>query len=244
MIQKIREAVELLATNLVLFGSIVLTVWLPGSILLVYLRMYVFPATAGGDEFQLIIQELRVSNAIELAFGPFYIGALLYAASRLKQGLRVTYRESMTHAARKSFKLLATRIGSGLIIFAGLLAFIVPGVILALRFALVDAVVAIEGVEGTTARNLSAKLTQGKRWDILGTIILTFIVAVIAMFLTSLLLELPLSLTGQKESFIISVISECINNIIVSLPILVLFLFYWEAKNRQDITQHEDSARS
>ncbi|NEQ66027.1 MAG: hypothetical protein F6K21_11095, partial [Symploca sp. SIO2D2] len=65
MIQKIREATQLLTTNLVLFSSIVLTVWLPGAILLVYLRLYVFPETTGGDEWSIFVQELRVANAIE-----------------------------------------------------------------------------------------------------------------------------------------------------------------------------------
>jgi hypothetical protein len=244
MIQKIREATRLLTTNLMLFSAIVLTVWLPGSILLVYLRMYVFPTTSGGDEFAMILQELRVSNVIELAFGPLYTGAILYAAARLKQGLPTTYGESMSYAARKSFKLLGTRIGTGLIVLAGLIAFIVPGIILALRFALIDAIVVLEGVEGSTARNLSARLTQGKRWNILGTLILTFVGVAIAIVLVSFMLELPLSLAGQTENFVIAVIGECISNILLLLLILVLFLFYSEAKNQQDVIPHDDIPRS
>ncbi|MBW4551195.1 MAG: hypothetical protein KME35_08815 [Aphanocapsa sp. GSE-SYN-MK-11-07L] len=241
MIQKIREASGLLTTNWVLFSSIVLTVWLPGSILLVYLRLYVFPEATGGDEFRMLAQELRVSNAIELAFGPIYVGAILHAASRLKQGLRTTYGESMSHAARKSFKLLGTRIGTGLIVLAGFIALIIPGVVLALRFALVDAVVVLENVEGKNARNLSARLTQGKRWNILGTIVLTLLGVVIAISLISFILYLPLSLVGQDENFVIAVISECINSILLVLPIIVLFLFYWDAKNQQTVPQQEDN---
>ena len=129
MIQKIREAIGLFTKNLSLFSFIVLTVWLPGSILLVYLRLYVFPDTTGGDEFRIFVQEYRVSNVIELAFGPLYTGAILYATSQLKKGLRPTYSESMAHAVRKSFKLLGTRIGTGLIILVGLIALISLGVI-------------------------------------------------------------------------------------------------------------------
>jgi hypothetical protein len=244
MIQKIREATGLLTANLVLFSAIVLTVWLPGSILLVYLRLYVFPETSGGDEFRLLTQEIRVSNAIDLAFGPLYVGAILYAANRLKQGLPTTYSESMSYAARRSFKLLGTRIGTGLIVLAGLIALIIPGIVLALRYALIDAVVVLEGVEGTTARNLSAKFTQGKRWQILGTIILTFLGAGIAIFITSFVLYLPLSVVGKNENFVVAVIAECISNILLVLPIIVLFLFYWEAKNQQTVTQQEDRPRS
>ena len=244
MIQKICEAVGLLTTNLLLFSSIVLTVWLPGSILLVYLRMYIFPATSGGDEFTMIVQELRVSNVIELAFGPLYTGAILYAAARLKQGLPTTYGESMSYGAKKSFKLLGTRLGTGFIVLAGLIVFIVPGIVLALRFALIDAIVVLEGVEGATARNLSAISTQGKRWNILGTLILTFLGVAIAIAFVSFILELPLALTGQTDNFVIAVISECISNILLLLLILVLFLFYLEAKNKQDVMPQEDISRS
>lgn len=233
MFQKISEATSLLTRNFVLFSLIVLTVWLPGSILLVYLRLYVFPEANGGDEFRFFAQEFRVYSAIDLAFGPLYIGAILYAASQLKSGLRPTYRESITHAAKRSFKLLGTRFATGLIVSAGLIALVVPGVVLALRFSLVDAIVVLDGVQGESARKLSVQLTQGKRWNILGTMILTFIGLLLAIFLVSLILYLPIGLPGQDENFIVAVIIECANNILSALFPIVLFLFYWDAKNEQ-----------
>jgi len=232
MIQKIRSAVELFTANLTLFSLIVLTVWLPGSILLVYLRLYVFTETVGGDEFRALTQEYRVSNAIELILGPFYVGALLHAASQLKQGLRASYSESMSHAARRSFKLLGTRIGTGLIVLAGLIALVIPGIVLALRFALVDAVVILEGVEGANARKLSVRMTQGKRWSILGALVLTVVGVTVVSALVSFMLYLPLSLVGQRENFVIALIYECINSILFALLYIVLFLFYWDAKNQ------------
>ena len=241
MIQKIREATGLLTANLALFSSIVLTVWLPGSILLVYLRLYVFPEEFGGDEWHIFFQELRVHNLIEAAFDPVYVGAILYAASQLKQGLHPTYGESMTHGARRSLRLLTTRIWTNLIVFGGLIALIIPGVVMALRFALIDEVVVLEGTEYKNAQNLSAKLTQGKRWNILGTIIVTFIGLLILVFLTSLILYLSLSLVGQDENFVIAVINECIMNILFVLPTIVLFLFYWDAKKQCIGSLHEDN---
>jgi hypothetical protein len=232
MIQRIRTATKLFFPNLLLFGSIVLTVWLPGSILLVYLRMYVFPTTTGGNEIQILLQEFRVSNVIELAFGPLYVGAILHAASQLKQGLHPTYRQSMSYAAKRSFKLLLTRIGTGFIVLLGLIVLIIPGIVLSLRFALIDAIVVLEGLEGVSARNLSMKLTKGKEWQILGTMILTFIGLSIAIFVLSFSSYSLLSLTGQSENFLIAVICECISNLLLGLLVIVLFLFYWDAKNQ------------
>jgi hypothetical protein len=180
----------------------------------------------------MFVQEYRVSNVIELAFGPLYVGAILYAASQLKQGLHPTYRESMAYAATRSFKLLVTRIGTGLIVLVGLIALVIPGIVLALRFALIDAIVVLEGLEGVSARNLSVKLTKGKRWQILGTMMLTFVGILLAVVIVSFSLYFPLSLTGQTENLVIAVICECISNLLLALPIIVLFLFYWDAKNQ------------
>ncbi|MEG4624434.1 hypothetical protein Q5691_09140 [Microcoleus sp. w1-18aA5] len=235
MIQKIREAIGLFASNFVLFSLIVLTVWLPGSILLIYLRLYVFPEMTGGDELRITMQELRVSQFIEGSFGTLYVGALLHALAKLKRGLHPTYRESMTHAGRKCFKMFGTRFVTGLIVLGGLILFIVPGVILALRYALIDAAVVLEGVEGSKAQKVSANLTQGKRDKIFWTMILTYLGLFIASTIVSFILYLPLSFIGQEENFGVALIYECVANILAALPIIVLFLFYWDAKNQQPV---------
>ncbi len=182
---------------------------------------------------KMLMQEIRVSNLIEAIFGPFYVGALIYAASKITKEMPVDYVQSMTHAASRSFKLLGTRIGTGLIVLVGLIALIIPGVVLALRFALIDSVVVLEDIEGASARNLSIQLTKGKRWNILGTMILAFLGIFLGSFLISFLLYLPVSFIGQKENFVIAVITECAVNILTAIPILILFLFYKDAKDRQ-----------
>ena len=236
MIQKISEATKLLCSNLRLFSSISLTIWLPGSILLVYLRFYVFPGMTGGDETRMFIQEFRVSNVIELAFGPLYLGALIHVTAQLKQGLPAKYRASMAFAATRSFKLLGTRIFSGLIVGLGLLCFVIPGIVMALRFAFIDAIVVLEDRSGVDAQARSTQLTQGKRWKILGTMTLTVIGLSLAVFLVSFILYLLLALIGQSDNFIVAVMVECINNILLIIPVIVLFLFYWEAKNQAPVT--------
>lgn len=237
MIQKLREATKLLTENSILLSLIVMTVWLPGTILLVYLRLYVFPESLGGDEYRIFVQEFRIATAIELAFGPIYLGAIIHVLSQLKQGLQATYSESMSYAARKSFKLLSTRVVTNLIVFVGLIALIIPGIILSLRFALIDSIVVLEGKTGASARNLSTELTQGKRWNILGSMILAFLGVVIAILVIANIAYLPLAFIGQDENFFLAVIVECISSILLVFPMIVLFLYYWDAKQQQAAIQ-------
>jgi Uncharacterised protein family (UPF0259) len=225
MIQKISKATELLIRNLPLYSAIVLTVWLPASILQTYLRLYVFPVGGGGD-LAIAMKELQFTNLLEIAFGPLVAGSLFYATDQLHQGWPVTYGQSMRYGAKQSFRLLGARIAYGFIVLLGLLALIIPGIWMAVRFALIDPIVVLERLNGFEARDRSAELTQGIRWKIFGTTIL----ATLWIILISTLLDLPLSLLGQSQSFVAMVISGCIINILMTILLIVIFLFYWEAK--------------
>lgn len=227
MISEIRGATKLFFKNFQLFSALVLTVWLPASILLVYLRLYVFPEMTGGDEWQMALQEIRISSLIELTFNPLYVGAILYAASRFQQGQKTSYGEAMAHGARKSFKLLGTRLLAGILTALGLLAFVAPGIFIALRFSLIDSIVVLEGSTGFQAGNISYQLTKGKGLDIF----LTVITVGVTLIIPFLLVDSFLSLIGQSENIILQVFYECFYNIIFVIPTLVLFLFYWEARH-------------
>ena len=234
--QKIGNAFQLLGTEFYLLSALVLTIWLPGSILLVYLRFFVFPETAGGDELRMILQEIRVANLLELAFGPFYVGACLYVAKHFREGKTVSYSESLSYAAKRSFKLLSTRIGTGVIILLGCLAFIVPGIIFALKYALVDAVVVLERREGAQARAMSSVLTEGRRGQIFIAMVLTFLGAMLGIGVMYTMLDFAALQAPFLIFFIINVVGECLSSIILLLPLLVLFEFYWEAKQSMPAT--------
>lgn len=135
----------------------------------------------------------------------------------------------MTYSFRRSFKMLATSMMTNLIILGGTVLLIIPGVILALRFALVDPVVVLEGTAGSQARQRSTQLTQGRRWRIAGTMVLSGLVTILLMGIVSLVIYIPSGLMGLGESFIIHVIITVLTNIIAILPYLVIFCFYWES---------------
>lgn len=232
MFNKVKEAIDILLANLPLFSKIVLTVWLPGSIIIVLLRYYFFPTMAEADELQTIAMEIRVSNLIEVAFSPLYGGALIYALSRRKQGLTVNYRESMSYAGQRSLKLFATRLSTGLIIFLGFIALIIPGIILGLRFALVDMVVELDRINGSQARQLSARLTKGKRGKIFGATTITIVGLLIFNYLLAWAFSIPLMLFGIETNFLADVVYECTVSVVSAIMYIVLFLFYWESKSQ------------
>ncbi len=74
MIAKFSEAFRLLGHHLGLFTAIILTLWLPGNILVDYVASNVTGSSNTG-----FMGLMKMTMWIEGIFGPIYIGALVYA---------------------------------------------------------------------------------------------------------------------------------------------------------------------
>ncbi len=233
MLDKFRQAISLLSSNISLFSLIILTIWLPGNIIINYLDYYVFY----GEDF---VGLMRVSMWIEGIFGPIYIGALIYALSRLKQYQMVTYTEAITAGFRNWGRLWWAQFIAGLFIALGFIALIVPGIFLTIRYALIDSVVILEGANTSESRKRSSNLTAGKMWQIFGAYVLFFLV----FFIFSFLVYIPvgamieLGFIEQLSSMILCIFLDCILDVIYAIIIIVMFLFYWESKD--DCQQLDD----
>ena len=243
MLSKLREAIALYTANFVLFSQIILTVWLPASVLVVYLRYFVLPELTGGDEIAMLIQELEISNLIELIFGPIYAGALIYAFFRIKQGATVGYGVAMRHAAKRGLKLFATRFSTSLIIFLGLLALIIPGIILTLRYYFIDEIVVLENINSGNARKQSTRLTKGRRSQIFSVIILGWLGTFIIATMLTLASEIPIELFNLDitANFVTDVIIQSVNSILFGLLYAISFIFYWDSKQIDYYSQSSEA---
>ena len=226
MLDKFREAISLFSSNISLFSLIILTIWLPGNIIINYLFYFAF---YGED----LIRLMEISMWIEWVFGPIYIGALIYALSRLKQYQMVTYTEAITAGFRNWKRLWWARFVAGIYITFGFIALIVPGIFLTIRYALIESVVILEGADASESRKRSSELTAGKMWQILGAYVLFSLVFLIFSFMIYIPLDVMIELgfIEQLSSMIICIFIDCILDIIYAIIIIVMFLFYWESKD-------------
>ena len=224
MFGKLAEAVRLLGANLWLFSRIALTVWLPGNVLINYVAYYV-PLT----EEQALMGPARMTMWIEGIFGPIYIGATIYALSKLKQGQAVSYSEAIGVGFRNWGALFAARFVAGLIIMLGLIAFILPGIHLSLRYALLNSTVILEGASVSKARQRSAKLTEGRILPIFGTAMLFYV----GIMLLSVLVYVPLEFMQQLNTMAVAVVIDCFLDIGFLVITIAMFLYYWEARQEE-----------
>jgi len=227
MIAKFAEAIRLLRMNLFLFSSIILTVWLPGNVLVDYLAAYVYPEDDG-------FRSIRLNMYIDAIFAPISVAALIHALSKLKHGERPRYLESMAVGLRNWGRLAIVRLLAGLLIALGLIALVVPGVVLLVRYALLDAVVVLEGAGTDKARRRSAELTAGTRWQIFWAGLLFYA----GFLLFTYLIYLPVKLVPDSWPVLglmtIGVALDCVLDVTSAIMQIALFLYYWQAVHRPE----------
>ena len=228
MFEAIGRAMMLWLRNIPLLSALVLTVWLPGNIALNY-------AAARSSTELNATADFWLPSLIECIFGPISLGAVIFALDRRWQERQVGYFESMRAGFRSWGRLFLTMLVADLLIGLSCLLLILPGIILALRYALLGVVVVLEGRQGESARRRSTELMEGRMWGVFGIILALYV----AIFFIVGGLYVPLDLVYETTSMTdiqyygIAACLDCLMNVLEMSTLAVLFCVYAEASGRQ-----------
>lgn len=217
MQEKFAEALELFRRNFLLFAALSLTIWLPGNALASALR-HVLAKDSLIPGF--------ASLWISAVFGPLYVGALLYAVLRRKQGEPVRYAEALRFGVSHWPWMFAATLVAHIVIAAGFLALIIPGIYLSLRFAFVSEAVALEGCGVREALRNSGLWTAGRKLRLLAAT-LFFTGMYLALYVV---LSAPLETLKLAENPIALCALGCVLSVSHSFLYILVFLFYWEER--------------
>lgn len=115
-------------------------------------------------------------------------GAIIYGTAAYLNGRPASMADSLSAGLRSFLPLLGFTLVSAIGIVAGMIFFLVPGIIMALAWSVGGPAIVYErtGVFGAFSR--SAELTRGRRWAILGLTLLYFIVVGVLQNVLSALL--------------------------------------------------------
>jgi len=216
MLEKCHEAVRLVQSNFLLFSSIVLTVWLPAGLLI------------GFVDPENHLMSLQVYALVSL-LAPISNGALIYASSKVKTGAKTTYPAAIIAGLKNWGNLLTARFFADIIIKIGFLALIVPGVLLAIRYTLLESAVVLEGAGINTSRRRSMLLTKDMGWQLSGAIIIFSIgalVLILPIYLLQYLIEPP--------AVALEVISSLVLTVAFAGFAILFFVFYLEAAAKEE----------
>lgn len=225
MLGKFSEALVLMWRHLGLFAALVLTVWLPGNLFLNYVNYY------GVGVTEMSVIKLTVWTAALL--DPICTAAIIYALYEIKMGRVAGYKESIGVGFKNWSTIFAARFIAGFLILLGLIALIVPGVVLSVRYLFLDVAVVVEDAGPVGSRRRSVELTEGRRWPIFWAVLVCFVV----YFVVAVVVYLPLEYFDWLNQIWVEVTLDCLFDILLIVIEIVIFLFYWEAVEEQKMMQ-------
>ncbi len=230
MFDKLDAAARLLLGRGVAAALIVLTLWLPGNLLLNYLV-----EQRGWEEMSPPL--LSIGLAYDLLCAPLVVGALFALMRESLYGGKAGYAGAMAAAWRRYGLLFANRLIIQILVGVGLVAFIVPGLWLLSRWALADAVVLFEGLSPSEARARSLALTEGHRLELLAA----WQLPVLAVLGLSWWVDLRFGEALSARWWVAGLV-DCGWDLLLAFPVALLFIYYAQARVREAATRSGEAA--
>lgn len=228
MLLKFKGALSLYGRNLPLFAAIVLTVWLPIELAENYLdQRYPSDGSSWGS--------LWYSLPFYMFIGEVSTASLVIALYERKCGRNVTYFQAMSGGLRRWLPLIGANFVATLIALVGLLALIIPGIVLILRYSLIPFAVVLEHRGVTDSRIRSIQLTTGKR----GEIFLAMVLLTLAQGAVFIPIDLLPTDYGFMDSIWFMTASGGLSSMVDGLFTAILFMYYWDAVEAEAVLTRE-----
>lgn len=126
-------------------------------------------------EGEVDLQRQSIASLAQIVLGNVLAGILVFGVFQRLAGERVDLGACVSQALRRIPLIVGVAVAYGLLVGLGLVCLLVPGIWLAVIFALVLPVAVVEGGFGNAFRR-SSELTSGYRWSILGAFVLAIII--------------------------------------------------------------------
>jgi len=216
----INQAFGALFSNFFSFVLVAVAVQIAASVSFYYL-LGPYLASGGGS---LMGGLLTVAAAFFLTIVPPSIsaGIIIYGVFRYLQDQPFTIADCVRAAIGRLGMLILVSLVAGLLIALGLMLFVIPGIILALMFAVVGPVVVVEkqGVGGALGR--SSNLTKSRRLRVFLIFLVTIVLVYIFNFIGTLIGTL---VPGEFPTLIFSSIVSGIGSAFYSVVIVVMYYY-------------------
>ena len=134
---------------------------------------------------------------------------------------RLSTAEALRAALGRFWSLFAASIVYGMMVLVGLLLLVVPGIIVAVRYFAMPAVIMLEGAGVSTAMSRSARLTEGSTGRALAIFGTAWVVYLVAMFGVQVLAE---GLFAARTQVVVTgVIQAALHPFLAALTTLLYF---------------------
>jgi hypothetical protein len=167
-------------------------------------------------------------------------GAMTVVISNICLGNRPTVPHAYGHilGQRRWWRMLSTGLLLVMMIYAGFLLLLLPGVWVMARGSFSSIVVVLEGRKNMDAIKRSFALTKGQAWRVVGLTVLPLLLASIPMFLVGLVVTMVGTLTlGESvaQDFLVKSMADVLSQALLA-PVwgITLVLLYYDQRVRRE----------
>ena len=152
---------------------------------------------------------------------PLSTGAQISLYAMIIQGTPIDLKKCVSQSRKHLFNLMAGTLIYIFFTFLGLLAFIIPGIIIAVRLSFYCFFIVLDDLTPLDALKKSAQVTKGYTWQIANVLI------VVGFLLAGslLLIQMFLNQIGQYNLYLATVV-DSVFSILGWLSLIVVFRFY------------------
>lgn len=177
-------------------------------------------------------QRASVSTALVLwlisfvVVGPLIAAFYIHALGDADQGREPDLRTVVARGLRVLPNVAAAQIVATIGIAIGFVAFVIPGVLLLLRWAVVAQVAALGNENWVEALKRSAELTRGNYWHVLGLVLLTGVIEIV-------LIDIGFAVAGSRAGAWQVTVGILVETITRSFTALTLSVLFFDLRARQ-----------
>ena len=158
---------------------------------------------------------------VTLIIYPLSTGAQISLYARIIQGNRIDLKKCVSRSSKHLFNLMVGSLIYIFFTFLGLLAFVVPGIIIAVRLSFYCFFIVLDDLTPLDALKKSARVTKGYTWQIANALIVVGFLLVSALLLTQMFLN-QIGLYNLYAAIVV----DSLFSVLGWLSLIIVFRFY------------------
>jgi hypothetical protein len=176
----------------------------------------------------------NVLNFLDVLITNFASYPATVAVSEYCLGIKPSFQRSYARAFVAPGRLLGTFLLSSFLIGAGVILFVIPGVILSVWYMFAGPVVVLEALGGMAALKRSRELGRGFYLRNFGIGIVTFLIPAVPTFIFLLALAYGFELLGKEYHAWGDVLSSLVQAAFIPADLAALVLIYYDMRARKE----------
>jgi uncharacterized membrane protein len=172
------------------------------------------------------------------------LAVILYGAFQVMRGRDIALRAVIRGALSRTLPIIALAFLLGIALFLGLMLFVVPAIIMAVRWVVALPVCVVEGLGPFASMQRSANLTRGHRWKIFGLLVVAVLLLIGTAIVVGIATDLIVNLApeGMARTVVANIVDTIAIAIYTAYFNIVLVMIYRDLRIVKDGVDTEQIA--